>query len=319
MTNSASAVTNTEPMEGATNEHENDSDASSSESSRPLSPRLDDKTTIKDVLMKLKRRGTALPMPSTVARNLERRRKRQRGENEEETLSVAPTEAPQSSVTPVETEEVMAPQVTIDEDGNIVVDQASLFVEAPRITTNTNGPVVESSADRAHITSASFVKREKSVKWTDHDTKRFYLSLRAFGTDFSTMAKVFPHRTRKQLKLKYKREERENPERIDEVLCRSEPTTAEELEELFGGQEEEEERESRQEAEPEGQQEEGQEGEQEEGEQQEGEQDEGEQEEDEQEEDEQEEEGEEEEIGGESRSEEDNLIQLNRRSPSPEV
>ncbi len=227
------------PAEGATNDEANDSDASSSASPRPLSPRLDDKTTIKDVLQTLKRREEAHPMPSTVARNLERRRKRLRGENEE-SVSAAPTEAPASPSTPAEPVEVMAPQVTIDEEGNIVVDQASLFVEAPRITTDTNAPVVESSADRAHITSASFMKREKSVKWTAIDTKKFYLSLRAFGTDFSTMAKVFPYRSRRQLKTKYKREEREHPDRIDEALNRVKPTTAEELDELFGTQDDNE-------------------------------------------------------------------------------
>ena len=232
-----------EPTEGGTNAEENNSESSASETSRPLSPRLDDTTTIKDVMSKLKRRGTALPMPSTVAKNQERRRKRLRGDTSE-TVSIAPTEAPLSpniaSSPPApppqpspEPQEAMAPQVIIDEEGNIVVDQSSLFVETPRITTDTNAPVVEGSSERAHITSASFAKREKSMKWSSIDTEKFYLSLRAFGTDFSTMAKVFPYRSRKQLKLKYKREERENPHRIDAVLSRSEPTTTEQLDALF--------------------------------------------------------------------------------------
>lgn len=120
----------------------------------------------------------------------------------------------------VEEGDVVAPQVTIDENGNIVIDQASLFVDANTAPDDSDQIVntVEHHPLGNPISSASFAKREKSIKWTNAETERFYQALRTFGTDFTLMLSQFPKRSRRQLKYKFKREEREHSTRIEEAL-----------------------------------------------------------------------------------------------------
>ena len=55
-------------------------------------------------------------------------------------------------------------------------------------------------------------------KWTKEDTDRFYTVLEQFGTDFGTIQKFFPKRERKQIKSKFRREEKSNPEKIELAL-----------------------------------------------------------------------------------------------------
>lgn len=181
--------------------------------------------TLKDVIAGIKRRKGAQPMPSSVQRAFKRRQKRRRvaaGLPEEETVS-----APSQDVVQPEQEdeqpeeEVVAPQVTLDADGNIIIDQDSLVVSAG--TTNAPGNdqgmvTVESHAYNERVTSSSYAKREAAHKWEAAETEQFYAALRKFGTDFSLMESSFPKRSRRQLKLKFKREEKENPDRIDEAL-----------------------------------------------------------------------------------------------------
>lgn len=42
--------------------------------------------------------------------------------------------------------------------------------------------------------------------------------MRQFGTDLSMIQQLFPGRTRRQVKLKYKKEERQHPLRLREAL-----------------------------------------------------------------------------------------------------
>lgn len=43
-------------------------------------------------------------------------------------------------------------------------------------------------------------------------------AVRQFGTDFSMIQQLFPGRTRHQVKLKFKKEERQFPSRLSEAL-----------------------------------------------------------------------------------------------------
>lgn len=177
--------------------------------------------TLKDIISGMKRRRGDLPMPSTVLRAAERRKRRRNGGSSAgDTVSVA--EVPEAEREVEEDEAVVAPQVTMDEDGNIVIDQASLVVSAGSVTNAEaeRGAVttVENHAYANHITSSSYAKRESPQKWEAEETERFFTALSRFGSDFSLMESQFPGRTRRQLKLKFKRAERDNPERIDSAL-----------------------------------------------------------------------------------------------------
>ncbi|KAI9661892.1 MAG: Transcription factor TFIIIB component B [Bathelium mastoideum] len=54
--------------------------------------------------------------------------------------------------------------------------------------------------------------------WDQDQTRFFYEALRMFGTDFGIISAMFPGRSRRQIKAKFQREERENPELVDEAL-----------------------------------------------------------------------------------------------------
>jgi Myb DNA-binding like len=117
---------------------------------------------------------------------------------------------------------VVAPKVTVDSDGNIVIDKESLVISAGTGPTADFGGaevVTIDNNDRSrHITSASFVKRDSATKWTPEDNEKFFTALSQFGTDFALIEYAFPGRSRRQIKLKFKREERENPAKLEHYL-----------------------------------------------------------------------------------------------------
>ncbi|XP_058731443.1 transcription factor TFIIIB component B''-like isoform X2 [Vicia villosa] len=57
----------------------------------------------------------------------------------------------------------------------------------------------------------SFMDKTPRGKWSKQDTEVFYEAVRQFGTDFSMIQQLFPDKTRHQVKLKYKKEERQHP------------------------------------------------------------------------------------------------------------
>jgi len=68
------------------------------------------------------------------------------------------------------------------------------------------------------MNNQSYSKRATSRKWSQEDTKKFYIALRKYGTDFSVIESIFPDRSRSQLKQKYKKEEKENPSILEDIL-----------------------------------------------------------------------------------------------------
>lgn len=68
------------------------------------------------------------------------------------------------------------------------------------------------------ITSATYSKRRYTDQWDGAEMDRFYRALLTWGTDFTFIAQLFPHRTRKQIKLKFNLEERKHPEVVDLAL-----------------------------------------------------------------------------------------------------
>ncbi|XP_024164053.1 transcription factor TFIIIB component B''-like [Rosa chinensis] len=62
------------------------------------------------------------------------------------------------------------------------------------------------------------MKKERRVKWNEQDTKLLYEGIEQFGSDFRMIALLFPGRTRDQIKLKFKKEDRHNRLRINEAF-----------------------------------------------------------------------------------------------------
>ncbi|KAI3923758.1 hypothetical protein MKW98_011388 [Papaver atlanticum] len=64
----------------------------------------------------------------------------------------------------------------------------------------------------------TFMSKTLKKCWSKQDTDLFYEAIQQFGTDFSLIQHLFPGRTRYQLKLKYKKEERQQPMRLSDAL-----------------------------------------------------------------------------------------------------
>ncbi|KAI3988464.1 hypothetical protein MKX01_026278, partial [Papaver californicum] len=64
----------------------------------------------------------------------------------------------------------------------------------------------------------TFMKKTSKQSWSQQDTELFYEGIRQFGTDFAMIQQLFPGRTRHQVKLKYKKEERQQPMRLSDAL-----------------------------------------------------------------------------------------------------
>lgn len=94
-------------------------------------------------------------------------------------------------------------------DGNIVLDEQSLVVDRQRQAAAARAEMeeVEENDFSKTFTSASFMKREKIMQWDAVATDMFYKGLSRYGTDFETIAKLFPHRSRRHIKLKFNAEE----------------------------------------------------------------------------------------------------------------
>lgn len=123
-----------------------------------------------------------------------------------------------------------APEVQMV-NGQIVLNTSSLVVQR-----NEDEPLDEDQVDinedeiidgaNERISSRSFSTRVFQGKsWNEADTRSFYKGLYEFGTDFTMMSNIFPERSRRYLKLKFKREERLHPDLIELALSASKAMT----------------------------------------------------------------------------------------------
>lgn len=108
-------------------------------------------------------------------------------------------------------------------DGQIIINQQSLMIDNHASADNDISnmrTVVED--DFTHLTTAASFMRESRVmganSWTEDETEKFYNYLRMFGTDFETISHMFPGKNRRMVKLKFNREERLRPNRINAAV-----------------------------------------------------------------------------------------------------
>jgi transcription factor TFIIIB component B'' len=130
-------------------------------------------------------------------------------------------EAPSGTAGPEEEpiEANSGPQMRIV-NGQIVIDDTSLVVDRHAAATAVIADMEEVEEDEFSriTTSGTFMKRERNIYWDAESNDKFYKGLRMFGTDFEMISKMFPDRNRRQIKLKFNKEERENPRKISNTL-----------------------------------------------------------------------------------------------------
>ena len=126
----------------------------------------------------------------------------------------------------------LAPQVRLV-NGQIVQDEASRVVDRHAVADGVRDEdedVHEEDDLTRRTNNGSHLKRLPPFRWSDEMTEQFYEGLRLFGTDFMMMTVLFPGLTRRQLKLKFVKEERTNEETVKQVLIHERKTP--DLEEL---------------------------------------------------------------------------------------
>jgi len=96
------------------------------------------------------------------------------------------------------------------------VQESSAVVETTEYEEVTEGT-------HATATYRSFQRKQRHDRWGHEETLHFFRALRQCGTEFSLMQSFFPGRTRRQLKLKFHREEREHPELVKQTLSCVQP------------------------------------------------------------------------------------------------
>jgi transcription factor TFIIIB component B'' len=106
-----------------------------------------------------------------------------------------------------------APKI-IMKDGKVTIEDRNMAPfepEAQRLM------IVDHNKPK-HLTSMSFRTRNHTEKWTPEETEKFFKSIEIFGSDFSMIAKLFPSRNRNQIKNKYRKEEKENPDALENAF-----------------------------------------------------------------------------------------------------
>uniref|UniRef100_A0A182WFC9 Myb-like domain-containing protein n=1 Tax=Anopheles minimus TaxID=112268 RepID=A0A182WFC9_9DIPT len=162
--------------------------------------------------------------------------------------SRSPTPAPSGSMA-VPTQKPAAPvqltpQLKLGPNGEMILDEASLVIENEREKemreTLANTDIVYQDEYSGNSGYYSRIRRTKD--WTDEETIRFYRCLHTIGTDFSMMLSMFPQRSRRDLKLKFKKEERLNLSLVNKALLHPKAFNVEELQQQFAEEDEELER-----------------------------------------------------------------------------
>ncbi|KAI4278863.1 MAG: hypothetical protein LQ337_000673 [Flavoplaca oasis] len=110
----------------------------------------------------------------------------------------------------------------VNEDGEIMIDTDSLQVDrhARAAAEREQGQleaVEENYLSRPAVNSQTYSKREKQNFWSEELTDEFYEALRMFGTDFDMIGRML-RKTRRAIKLKFTREEKLDPDRINQTL-----------------------------------------------------------------------------------------------------
>lgn len=119
-------------------------------------------------------------------------------------------------------------------NGEIIVDTDSLAIDRHAATiAQAEGAVVEENEEdditkkvnqHSHIhdnrrdPEERRIMKMKSDPWNAEETDRFFHALGMFGTDFYIISTMFPGKTRRQIKLKFIREERKDMAYINRVL-----------------------------------------------------------------------------------------------------
>jgi len=131
-------------------------------------------------------------------------------------------EVPQQEINENEnsSEAIPVPQVKVV-NGEIIVDETSLQVEttqAKEAKVKMKETTIVFEDNKTSTTYGRWSRKRRHNDWGKKETIKFYRALAMFSTDFSLMEHFFKNRTRQELRLKFKKEEKMNNKMIDRCL-----------------------------------------------------------------------------------------------------
>ena len=109
-------------------------------------------------------------------------------------------------------------------DGKIVLDEQSLFAnyrdDELQDREQRHWEVIDEREGDQFINSASRGKQRRTQRWSAEETERFFQAVSQWGTDFEMITRLFPKRTRREIKSKWTKESRQNPRQLDDAFRR---------------------------------------------------------------------------------------------------
>ncbi|XP_053697302.1 uncharacterized protein LOC128744367 [Sabethes cyaneus] len=169
---------------------------------------------------------------------------RERSVSKSRSPTPAPAMAPPPLPEPPKPAIQLTPQLKLGPNGEMILDETSLVVE------NEREKEIRDTMARTEIVyddefsgnSGYYSRYKRTRDWPPEETIRFYRCLHTIGTDFSMMIQLFPNRSRRDLKLKFKKEERLNLILVNKALLYPKEFNIEELKQQFKQEDEEIER-----------------------------------------------------------------------------
>jgi len=115
----------------------------------------------------------------------------------------------------------LAPQMKIGPNGEIIIDEKSMMIKQT-VDEERVRSIQNNVREIDEYTLKSYTKeRKRAQDWTKNETAHFYKALSSVGTDFSLMKDMFfktSSRSRSDLKLKFKKEEKFSKVLIESAL-----------------------------------------------------------------------------------------------------
>lgn len=173
----------------------------------------------------LSKKGSLENIPHTVGR-----------ESRGVSKSRSPTPAPARTIPePPKPTIQMTPQLKLGPNGEMILDETSLVVEneREREMRDTLAKAEVIYVDEFSGNSGYYSRFKRTKDWSPEETIRFYRCLHTIGTDFSMMIQLFPNRSRRDLKLKFKKEEKLNLMLVNKALLYPKEFNIEELKQQF--------------------------------------------------------------------------------------
>jgi len=136
---------------------------------------------------------------------------------------LTPRETPAPEAEPKFGENRFAVQTRIV-DGKIVLDEQSLYAnyrdDEQQEREQKHWEVIDEREGDQFVNSASRSKQRRTQRWSAQETEQFYQAVSQWGTDFEMITRLFPRRTRREIKAKWTKESRQHPQRLDDAFRR---------------------------------------------------------------------------------------------------